>query len=359
MSSTISYNGSTITTLNDGRTATLSTATKYVPYNLVITDTTDVSDALAAIADKGVTVPSGAGRSDLATLIGQIYQGSGSAITITDEADPAGGTHRIISAVELGSDTVTAATLGSGITAHDKFGNAITGTATIAPPSTTLDWMGKNPTYVNLVYAQKTFLKDTAFKTWTPSSTATAIIASADGTTTALDLSTYEYWLIWSWEYTAALKSGATTKAQIERQYGQTFTQIYRRPYGRASFATMTDDRNYATAIYTSTSYTLYWNTSGSQTWTTSLSYGIYGANTNPTVSSNTATSVNLTPKSPAINARCNSNYFSTARAAEVDQDLSTIIIRGDLYRVDAGSGAGSQMWRTTTDIYNHPLTTT
>ena len=128
MSSTISYNGSTITTLDDGETATLSTAAKYVPYNLVVTDTTDVSDALEAIADKGVTIPSDAGRDDLADLIGQIQQGGGSAITITDEPATGGGTHRSITAVSLENDTVTAATLANGITAHDKFGNAITGT---------------------------------------------------------------------------------------------------------------------------------------------------------------------------------------------------------------------------------------
>lgn len=117
MSSTISYNGSTITTLDDGHTATLSTATKYVPHNLVIIDTTDVSDALDAIADKGVTVPSDAGRDDLAALIAQIPTYSGNAV----------GTNTIsggaVSCSKTSSNNVTMGT-------SDTYANGITMTFT-------------------------------------------------------------------------------------------------------------------------------------------------------------------------------------------------------------------------------------
>ena len=151
----------------------------------------NVSDALTAIANKGVTVPSGSNSDDLATLIGQIQQGGGGAgaISIVDTPDSAGGTVRTITAVDISdttavasdvasgkyfytadgtktagtasggsavtvvetpdtgggvvknivavdisSDTVTAAHLESGYTAHDAAGNAITGTLS---PSTT------------------------------------------------------------------------------------------------------------------------------------------------------------------------------------------------------------------------------
>lgn len=90
----------------------------------------NVADALTAIANKGVTVPSGSNSDDLATLIGQIQQGGGGAgaISIVDTPDSAGGTVRTITAVDISSDTVTAAHLESGYTAHDAAGNAITGT---------------------------------------------------------------------------------------------------------------------------------------------------------------------------------------------------------------------------------------
>ena len=59
----------------------------------------NVSDALTAIAAKGVTVPSGSNSDDLADLIGQISTSSGYTVTITDTLDVNGGTIRTISVV--------------------------------------------------------------------------------------------------------------------------------------------------------------------------------------------------------------------------------------------------------------------
>lgn len=61
------------------------------------------------------------------TAIDSIVVGAGSAISIVDTADSHGGTVRTITGVSLAGDTVTAAHLESGYTAHDAQGNAITG----------------------------------------------------------------------------------------------------------------------------------------------------------------------------------------------------------------------------------------
>ena len=55
---------------------------------------------------------------------------NGNAIVITDTTDSGGGTIREITAVDISSDTVTAASMLSGVTAHDNEGTAITGTIT-------------------------------------------------------------------------------------------------------------------------------------------------------------------------------------------------------------------------------------
>lgn len=55
----------------------------------------NVSDALDAIENKGVTIPSGSNSDDLATLISQISSGGGS-IVISDTTDSHGGTIRTI-----------------------------------------------------------------------------------------------------------------------------------------------------------------------------------------------------------------------------------------------------------------------
>lgn len=103
----------------------------------------NVSDALAAIESKGVTIPSGSNSDDLATLIGQIQTGGGgSAVTVIETPDSSGGTIKNIVGVDISSDTVTAAAMLSGYTAHNSSGTAITGTIqsqaaqTITPTTT-------------------------------------------------------------------------------------------------------------------------------------------------------------------------------------------------------------------------------
>ena len=54
------------------------------------------------------------------------------AVSVVDEQDTNGGTIRHITGVSLQNDTVTAAHLESGYTAHDAAGNAIIGTLTVS-----------------------------------------------------------------------------------------------------------------------------------------------------------------------------------------------------------------------------------
>lgn len=61
----------------------------------------NVTDSLAAVATKGVTVPSGSTSDDLPDLIAQIETGTGGGVVITDTTDAAGGTIRTITATEI------------------------------------------------------------------------------------------------------------------------------------------------------------------------------------------------------------------------------------------------------------------
>ena len=110
------------------------------------------NDSFTEVTNKGVTVPSGSTIDDLPGLIrliptgssgsgGPVYQDEdgyvhlsdtgGAAIGYIDSLDANGGTIRNIYGIDLSNDTVTAATLGSGATAHNAQGQAITGTAKI------------------------------------------------------------------------------------------------------------------------------------------------------------------------------------------------------------------------------------
>ena len=63
----------------------------------------------------------------------------------------------------------------------------------------------------------------------------------------------------------------------------------------------------------------------------------------------------NVTPKTPAINARCSTTYFATARAAELDQDNSKFYLTGRLYRIKK-NGSARMMLENMVDIYNDPV---
>ena len=80
--------------------------------------------------------------------------GGSAAITITDTTDPiAGGTIRSIDAVDISNDTVTAAHLESGYTAHDASGTAITGTlGTWQRPAAWPDYSTLNLTGQSVLY---------------------------------------------------------------------------------------------------------------------------------------------------------------------------------------------------------------
>lgn len=87
----------------------------------------NVTAALAAIARKGVTVPSGSNSDDLEDLIDAISAGGGSAISIVDELDSHGGTIRHINGVSLAGDTVAPDKMLAGTTAHNAQGQPIEG----------------------------------------------------------------------------------------------------------------------------------------------------------------------------------------------------------------------------------------
>lgn len=90
--------------------------------------TTDRNDIRSALVNKGVEEASFHGFDDFADDISGIVVGGGSAISITETSEAHGGTVLEITAVDLTGDTVTAARLLNGYTAHDAHGNAIVGT---------------------------------------------------------------------------------------------------------------------------------------------------------------------------------------------------------------------------------------
>ena len=315
----------------------------------------NVSDALDAIEAKGVEIPTGANSDDLASLIASIPTG-GSGITVVETEDSHGGTIVTITGEEvtLQSKTVTPTTTQQIVLPSTGY----TALSQVTVNGFDYNWMGASPEFVSNIYPTKTYaLSETGFNSWTPSTTALDIIAAQTlSPTYKVDFAQYEYLIRWRVNIHIALNSGATKKYQIEQTFGSLWQSLHRRPYGLADMTSITDSYNYCTTVLSGSNYVVYWNSSGTKTWTTTTSWGIYPTLTAATFSSTSSTTPNVTFKTPKITAKCNASYWTTARAGEVDKENSTVKIRGDLYRFKYGDGWTRQGYRDALEMYSTPL---
>lgn len=187
------------------------------------------------------------------------------------------------------------------------------------------------------LYDYTVSLADTLYATWTPSTTAKAIVATANIDTFSADLSKYEYLLRWRCTFDAIYEEGYTLKTAPVREVAELWQTIMKRPN---SLATIEDDDFIGNACITFVSIPLmvYHNSSGALTYTYAISYGVYPAVTAATFSSSTSNTPTVTIKRPTYNARCSATYFSTTSANRIVDAESIIRIKGELYRVPKGS---------------------
>ena len=195
------------------------------------------------------------------------------------------------------------------------------------------NYMGKNAEFVQTLFDDEVALADTLFASWTPSTTAKAIVATETATTFVADMANYEYLIKWESSFVPVLNSGATKKAQLIWEGADQYQVLCKRPSNLANIESENFNGNVCSTYFT-IPFLRYYNTSGTATYTYAISYGIYPALTASTFSSTTSDSPTVTVKTPTINARCNASYFATARASELDQANSKFHRVGKLYRI-------------------------
>lgn len=193
-------------------------------------------------------------------------------------------------------------------------------------------------------------LEDTSFATWTPGTTASTIKASTNLSAFAADMANYEYLIRWRFRFDSVFDT-AVPKAQIFRECAEIWQAITRRPNNIDTLGTNTRAGNACTTLYT-VPLNVYYNTSGTKTFTFSISYGIYPGAVNAGFSNITSNTPNVTPKTPTVSARCNASYFSTASAGAIDQENSKFRMVGELYRSKPG-GVIRSLWDGLIDLYN------
>lgn len=229
-----------------------------------------------------------------------------------------------------------------GITQYVRAGNYLLGDQTINPipdsfydMSDPMSWLGKEVTQIQLSGLTKSGkLKDTLFNGWTPATTAKTIVSGVNANTFTANLDEYEYYLVWDCACDMEYTGSPTLKAHMLFSRAYLVQQITKRPSTFQNIQANNFDGNACTSLYTSNFLRYYGTTTGTLTYSWSVSYGIYFSATAATFSNSTADSVTVTVKTPAVSARCSTTYFSTGNAALVDQDKSEYSISGKLYKV-------------------------
>lgn len=176
---------------------------------------------------------------------------------------------------------------------------------------------------------------DTSFSSWSASTTAGSILATATLSSNKFvaDMENYEYLLWWKMWIKCEHTEDATLKAIPIWEGTNAVQSIFRRPNSLATIKSGTKAGN-TCVTQTSAPLMIYYNTNGVETYTYANTYGIYGTVQTATFSNATSLNPTVTPKRPVINARCNSSYFATGRKANIDAENSTFYMTCDLYRM-------------------------
>lgn len=176
-------------------------------------------------------------------------------------------------------------------------------------------------------------LKDTDYNTWTPSTTPGLILATDTFGTFVADVKNYDYVIKWTFWTDLAYNAGATLKNIPYKQRSISLSSTYRRPRLYTDFQAETFNCNVASSNY-NVEAILYYNSSGSLAVHHTGVYGFYATAGTATLSSATADTPTVTIPRPVLYARCNTTFFATARASEIDKTNSKLYLRCEVFRV-------------------------
>ena len=211
-------------------------------------------------------------------------------------------------------------------------------------------YLGANPVKVMTIPAAGVSLSNTDFATWTPSGTATTILASSNAGTISINTGTYNYALLWFFDMLFTYDGTETNVSRIVRQCICMQQAIYKAPGGLTQLSDKAYNRNYCSTLVT-TGLADYYNGNGTHSVGYSSTVGVNPVATAATFSNNTSHTPTLTVKKPSVRAICN-NYLSTDNCAKIDKDRSYFILSGELWQLDKNSPYQGMM-KNIVEMYN------
>lgn len=196
---------------------------------------------------------------------------------------------------------------------------------------------GVNVEFLRTLNGYEISLADTSFPTWTPSSTATSMKAAVNESGFTANMLDYEYIIVWKCNVNIKYKGEvANAKGKFLQHSFVSYQYIVRRANDLA--AVRSGNMNGVVADSSSPTMSMYMSSGTATTFVYNASYGFYFTATAPAVSSVTANTPTITPKTPILYARTSSTYFTSAFADDIDQENSTIKVTGNVYKCRIGT---------------------
>ncbi len=206
-------------------------------------------------------------------------------------------------------------------------------------------YFGLNAQKVAEYSTGKTYLKDTGFATWVPSTARTEILASYAIGTYAADMSLYDYILMMDYDMHFAYLQGTEQKAIILREMSTFCYIISKRAINKAQIDAY--DESYTSSVtLAQTSLLQYFSTNGTETCSWVSNSGIYPSLMQPSMSSTVSDNPTITINTPPINAQCANAYLPADKAILVDKDASYFTCDFQLIQVDRRSMTSALNWR-------------
>lgn len=217
-------------------------------------------------------------------------------------------------------------------------------TVSVSGGGDTWSWMGKNPAKVQTSLNEKVYLKDSAFATWTPTTTQTTLVSSRTLDQYDTNFNNYDYVVV------SQFHSHFEYSTSVLPHMKDFYLVAALAAYGYATnAASITAD---TTTLGGSAGNTyrlggIYVNTSGVDTYATGAQYGVYQT----TGGTHSVAATKITPQAPAIYARCSNTYLSTDAAAAINQNTSYYEQKIEIWRVDRGTSIGGAVAKDIRDM--------
>ena len=242
--------------------------------------------------------------------------------------------------------TAAAADVASGKQFFDALGVLTQGTASGGGGA--YSWLGSGAEKIDTKDFSINLSKDTSYNSWTPSTTASAIVSAKNSVYTYTgSASDYDFCFVFKGFIEPVYQSGTPATSRTHRVGQYYLNYIYGSPSNNTIAQVQDDTAGNALPLATSTSGFIqyYYNNSGALAARSATQCGPCYMSSYPTINTSISSgNVSVTVNFPAFNAKCDTSRFSTTRAGQIDSVNTNYSLTLEVFRVPHGNGLASHL---------------